>query len=200
VSPVRPIEDLTLEIGGPCSLSAVVLDERNREPIAGASVSLRPSPNLPLHFRGVTDGDGRAAIEGIPPASYELTVDARDRQLFTESFEGRGGRVERTILLEPAAWIVVHFEPAPSRRAEHRLLVVALQGGDPGWPFRFRTDLAPATSAVLGADPVRLRTRPASYRMRFEVKENSSIRSPALVIRELDVVVPVGGQATVNLP
>ena len=107
------------------------------------------------------------------------------------------GRLERSVALAPASWMLVDLDP-PGVAGEHAILALVTSGGDPGWPHRSRREDLPVAGAQFSGTPVRIKIRPGAYRIRFEVKE-SHATSPDLAVRELDIVVPQGGEAAIRL-
>ncbi len=161
-------------------------------------MTLRPQPHSSFYAHARTDASGRAVIERLPAGRYQLHVSGGEYGDVVEMVE-IAGRLERSVALGPASWMTVDLDAPPGDAGEHAILALVTSGGDPGWPHRSRTGDLPIAGAQFSGKPVRIKILPGAYRVRFEVKE-SHATSRDLAVRELDIVVPPGGEASVRLP
>jgi hypothetical protein len=186
-------------------------DARARAPIEQGFAALHLEGGRNFLARFDLDGkEGKAIFEGVPPGSYVLEVDADDHVPSVEELrlDGLslarldGASVGRTVLLERASWIVVRIAGMERPEDALHLAAVALAGGDPGWAFRTLDGGRPMAISRVEPEsrpPVfRFKARPGRYHLRL-ILAGTYTFSTARLSREVEVEVPAGGEATVDL-
>jgi protocatechuate 3,4-dioxygenase beta subunit len=137
VGPQGATADFALVPGG--VIEGVVLDERTREPVAGAVIGAHRDRSAMLlaeagGHRAVADTAGRFRLTGLPPGAYELEAHGEVRRsraptviglgvaeqlADVELLIGRGARIRGTVVDEAGAAV-----------SAARVLVLGARGGD----------------------------------------------------------------------
>jgi RNA polymerase sigma factor (sigma-70 family) len=197
------LENLTLLVGVGGRIDLTVRDARTRAPIDGFSASLRPEGGPAILGRKLRGTRGSLALPDVPQGSSILEIDAEGFLPAAEKLRLGDEPVEWTVLLEPASWIVVRLEGREFAEEGYEIAAVALSGDDPGWTLRTLDASKPVIFRTTYDEPpaFRLAARPGRYRLRIEVARcRDAWRDPPRTSRDVDLVVPPGGEAVVEMP
>jgi len=197
-------EDLAIVLGGPGRVDVEVVEASGGPLPDSTSVWVRRADGFPFTVGAELDGSGRAVIRGLPCGPYRLDAESDIHNPAREVIEVGEVALARTLRLDRAAWIRLSFEGPNAAKRVGFVTAVALDGGDPGWHHWTAEGNRPAeiSAGDLSTPNASLsfKTRPGRYRIRFEISARGAfVFDPLLSVQEVEVFVPIGGEAVLTL-
>jgi protocatechuate 3,4-dioxygenase beta subunit len=187
----QQLDDVELLVGGAATLEVQVDAPSGK--LAGALVRLLDAAGQPTGYHSVqlSNAEGVALFEGLPPGTYRVSVDTRDfAPSLSESVEvQRDTRRELRVMLEPGTPVQLVFAGTLAELESSELLAWSIWGPGGNLLRAGRIPAGIARARAASGKPLDFgKLRPGSYRLRVE--------SRSLGRRDFERSVPSAGSAS----